>query len=677
MDEFSKFGGYALSGENTPQDEFARFGGYGLGEVDSKAVPEAKQGDSWPALIGKSAVKGLTGVAGVFGNFQTQPQATPETQKIIDKFKGNLSPQDRQMLDSRMPNSQEIQGYLEDKSGFDLEPNPTTEEQRIASHATEFAAASLIPLGLAAKQGNLALKGLGLAKQAGVGAGIGATSGVMQEMGVDPLVADLGASIAVPSALTRGKNIFANFTQEGRDNIAKGEAANILRKDIGEQNIPDVVGKLDYTSPIGVHPTTVELAENSGLSHRARTESPSLPDMHQRNALNDSIMREKISNIAPSSGLSDEIIGETIRNNLYSNLEKAKKIRAETTKPLYDKVQGLTDKITLPQTREYLKNEARYAEGDIKNNIKYINDTLGKDADILPVQAVNKRKAITDRLSEVKGESSRRILKNVEQSILDDMSHIPEERIAREAYKDLSIPVSAIEDQNLLKKFVEKDKYSNNFVFSPEKIPSKILGSSLNDVKALMKQVEGNPETVNSLRSSIIDKLLKVSETSAINTAQGKALEHNLSYNKLNNALSKYKPKLDLIFEKEQVELLEHVRDLLKKRNMVATLGRAAGSNTQSQLTLLELTSLPKGADFMNLVEGVPVLGKPISKMRDRAKAIQDANIRSLVGRALVEPELAKELLTKPKNAESINAFLERLPKNLLVSTSLNSGEDR
>lgn len=673
MDEFNKFGGYALGGENTPQDEFARFGGYGLNEVEP--VPAAEKGDSWPALIGKSALKGLTGLAGVFGNFQTQPQATPETQKIIDKFKSNLSQQDRQMLDSRMPNSQEIQGYLEDKSGLDLEPHPIGEGQRIASHASEFAG-GFGPFGLASK-GNLALKGLGLAKQAGVGAGIGTTSGVAQEMGANPLASDMLASIAVPSALNRSKNIFSNFSQKGRDNIIKDEAADILRKDIGESNIPDVVGKLDYTSPIGARPTTVELAENSGLSHRARTESPSLADMHQRNALNDSIMREKIANIAPKAGLSEELIGETIRNNLYSNLEKAKKVRSDTTKPLYDKVEALTDKITLPQTREYLKNESRYAEGDIKNNIKYISDTLGKDAEILPVQAVNKRKAITDRLSEVKGESSRRILKNVEESILDDMSHIPEERIAREAYKDLSIPVSAIEDQNLLKKFVEKDKYSNNFILSPEKIPSKILGSSLNDVKALIKQIEGNPETVNSLRSSIIDKLLKSSETSSINTASGKSLEHNLSYNKLNNALSKYKPKLDLIFEKEQVKLLEHVRDLLKKRNMVATLGRAAGSNTQSQLTLLELTSLPKGADFMNLVEGMPVLGKPISKMRDRSKAIQDANIRNLVGRALVEPELAKELLTRPKNAESINAFLERLPKNLLVSTSLNSGEDQ
>jgi hypothetical protein len=626
------------------------------------------KGDSWPALIGKSALKGVTDIAGL-------PRLAEEVAAYPRNKLGEFFNMPSLKYDPMLPSGKNIRNRLGKILDVDLEPNPTTDAQRVASHATEFAA-GFGPFGLAAK-GNLLLKGLNTAKQAGIGAAIGSTSGVMQEMGVDPLVADLGASIAVPSVAAKTKNIFSNFTQKGRDNIIKDGAANILRKDIGEGNIPEVIGRLDYTSPIGVRPTTVELAENSGLSHRARTESPSLPDMHQRNALNDSIMREKIADIAPRSGLNDEIIGETIRNNLYANLEKAKKIRSDTTKPLYDRVESLTDKITLPKTKEYLKNESRYAEGDIKNNIKYITDTLGKDAEILPVQAVSKRKAITDRLSEVKGESSRRVLKNVEESILDDMSHIPEERIAREAYKDLSIPVSAIEDQNLLKKFVEKDKYSNNFILSPEKIPSKILGSSLNDVKALMKQVEGSPETVNSLRSSIIDKLLKSSETSAINAASGKSLEHNLSYNKLNNALSKYKPKLDLIFEKEQVELLEHVRDLLKKRNMVATLGRAAGSNTQSQLTLLELTSLPKGADFMNLVEGVPVLGKPISKMRDRSKAIQDANIRNLVGRALVDPQLSKELLTRPKNAESIDTFLERLPKNLLVSTSLNSREDQ
>ena len=53
----------------------------------------------------------------------------------------------------------------------------------------------------------------------------------------------------------------------------------------------------------------------------------------------------------------------------------------------------------------------------------------------------------------------------------------------------------------------------------------------------------------------------------------------------------------------------------------------------------------------------------------------QDANIRNLVGRALVDPQLAKELLTRPKNAESINAFVKTLPENTLVSTALNSKE--
>ena len=51
-------------------------------------------------------------MAGFFGNFQSSPQATPETQKIIDKYKDRLSSQDRQLLDDRMPTSPEITNYF-------------------------------------------------------------------------------------------------------------------------------------------------------------------------------------------------------------------------------------------------------------------------------------------------------------------------------------------------------------------------------------------------------------------------------------------------------------------------------------------------------------------------------------------------------------------------------------
>lgn len=164
-----------------------------------KQTTQEPEGDSWPALLAKSAAKGLTDVAGFFGNFQKSPQATPETQKIIDQYKDRLSSQDRQLLDSRMPTSPEITNYFTDKTGYDFTPRPSNAAQRIVGNAVEFGAGSLIPITKA--QGIAPLM-----KQAGVGAGIGGASGAAQEMGANPLVADIGATIATPYGLSALKN---------------------------------------------------------------------------------------------------------------------------------------------------------------------------------------------------------------------------------------------------------------------------------------------------------------------------------------------------------------------------------------------------------------------------------------------------------------------------------------
>jgi hypothetical protein len=164
-----------------------------------KQATQESEGDSWPALLAKSAAKGLTDMAGFFGNFQKSPQATPETQKIIDQYKDRLSSQDRQLLDSRMPTSPEITNYFTDKTGYDFTPRPSNAAQRIAGNAVEFGVGSLIPV--------TKVQGIApLMKQAGVGAGIGAASGSAQEMGVNPLVADIGATIATPYGLSALKN---------------------------------------------------------------------------------------------------------------------------------------------------------------------------------------------------------------------------------------------------------------------------------------------------------------------------------------------------------------------------------------------------------------------------------------------------------------------------------------
>ena len=115
------------------------------------------KGDSWSALIGKSALKGVTSIP----------------QLLLDLGKGAAEADRRKLQLMGYPNTDietpeiNINKKLENITGLDLEPHPVGEAQRIASHAAEFAG-GLGPFGLASK-GNLILKGLGFAKQAGVG----------------------------------------------------------------------------------------------------------------------------------------------------------------------------------------------------------------------------------------------------------------------------------------------------------------------------------------------------------------------------------------------------------------------------------------------------------------------------------------------------------------------------
>ena len=217
--------------------------------TQTKKTTQEPESDSWPALLAKSAAKGLTDMAGFFGNFQKSPQATPETQKIIDQYKDRLSSQDRQLLDSRMPTSPEITDYFTNKTGYDFTPRPSNAAQRIVGNAVEFGAGSLIPVTKA--QGIAPLM-----KQAGVGAGIGATSGSAQEMGVNPLVADIGATIATPYGLSALKNTpqaLANAPRAlmglspNKINLEAGLAARDLGIDLPAAALTDskVVGLAD------------------------------------------------------------------------------------------------------------------------------------------------------------------------------------------------------------------------------------------------------------------------------------------------------------------------------------------------------------------------------------------------------------------------------------------------
>jgi hypothetical protein len=182
------------------------------------------EGDSWPALIGKSALKGVSSIAdlpklaasGLESMAVSKARRNPGGLYAPDFTNDEIEIPDIDIISSKIPSSEDIRMGIKNKTEFDLEPHPTTSGQRIASKGAEFAG-SLLGFGGA----GAASKGIGaLGKLGGTGAVIGAGSGVLQEAGVDPLVSDLISSVAAPFAIAGSKNLLNNFTKP-RQTLAK------------------------------------------------------------------------------------------------------------------------------------------------------------------------------------------------------------------------------------------------------------------------------------------------------------------------------------------------------------------------------------------------------------------------------------------------------------------------
>lgn len=602
---------------------------------------------------------------------------------------------------SKIPTSSDLRSLIEKYSGVDLEPHPTTALGRIGTNAGEFAGAILGGSGVAkvAKEGLMGLKSLAGAeglKQTALGGGIGAGSGVLKETGVNPLAADLLSAFAVPSlgAAAKGTgNLLSNLSPTKIANKSINQrATNTLKERIGEKNLPKVLSRLDEPTPFNANLTTAEMAENAGLSHLHRSLAPNINEITEKNKFNNQLMENQLRKLGNTT-LEDPTVGNQVQQLINKNFNKATTKRSANAEPLYKNLYEIREGKATPELNTFLQKKGEFAKGEERKAVDYINKLLIKDApnetvSLLggkmkldqitnpeirkqlegsttslnyPVELDNVLTELGDKIGAAK-KAGKKSLANfytqAKQKLEVDTEGVPELAKARSQYRKDSKDVNAIDQEPLLKKIIETNlKDKKEFILSPEQVPTKILNGTVNNTKALMKQLKSKPEAIAAVRGIYINKLL---EKATLSTG-----EKTFSYDKMHKFLHdpRNKAKLPIIFEPEQVQVLKNVYELTRKRNAVNTEGRAVGSNTQSETTLLN-----------NLVNfGAPRGIKLLKKGVEWIGGARDKKVQELINQALVDPKIAKALLSPATTKKDAKKLLDSLSPSVLTAIGIRN----
>ena len=701
----SKWEQYKIEENNQPVT--SKWAKYRVAPIAQEEVLD-EGGDSWPSFLPKAGLKAVTNIADIPSAVENLAAASMDYSPVnlLSKYFGGPSIKHKPIL----PTTSDARAKIKEYTGVDLEPKPSSPAQRIIGNVLDFAVPGGM-FGKVAKAPTTLGKIWNTAKPT-VGAGaVGAGSGALQEMGVNPLVADIGTSLTPYGA----KKAMQGVTKPLSYLLPTAEevASRSLQRQVGKENIPQVLEKLDKKLPFNAPATTAELADNVGIAKMHQAMSPNTPAIYQKQAMADDILRGEINKLSTMNDFTPYNLGEIIRDRLDNKLQNAKAVRSQNADTLGKGIDSLTQPVSAENTINFLKERNKFAKGLVKKEINYVksllknnnsdskkNASLIKDINdklieykdspavvaalkaerdklqqkLLPGDLRGAEKAINKKLRKPQEVDDLEVLIEAKNQIKSDLekSGIPEVAEFNKTYARDSKPVSAIETNSLLSKFTDKknrknqfsEKEISDFVLSPERIPEKILASSIDETKALMKQVNKDPQMLNAVRSSFVNDLLNRSRLSASNVSGNP----KLSYDKFSKFLTQHRGKLPEVFDKNQIEVLNNAKDLLKARNKAETMGRAIGSNTQSETTLLaELTndSMTKlGKQAAKILPFGKRISPIVSNAYNSVLKVRKQSIHEILKEALADPEKAKLLLTPTKDIKSLdqlNTILARL----------------
>jgi len=221
---------------------------------------------------------------------------------------------------------------------------------------------------------------------------------------------------------------------------------------------------------------------------------------------------------------------------------------------------------------------------------------------------------------------------------------------------------------------MQKLKLGKTINRKSHRLPEKTYGIKHDRPISIIEETEKgqwveNPKTLDTLRGQTTKHILSGSELAS---ADG-----NLSYPKLKKFLTKNREKLNLIYTPEQLKIFDDALEITRKRNFVDTFGRAKGSNTQSETTLMN-NLFNTGLDMSikkGLTSYIPGASALYSSIKSGLNNIGKVKKDEIISNALLDPTLAKELLLRP----DIAPWYQRLGKDYYkpLQTSIILGATR
>lgn len=306
---------------------------------DNTDIPEEEPQENWGELIGKSLVSGAL-------SFADLPVVLFGLGELgIDFAKGNKLKTPKSF--DYLPSNYLKQG-VEAVTGWNPEPSPKTTGGRLASGLLQGLSGGVSGGGAAKLATKAGLSKLGTAlgaeqslKELGTtGAAVGGLSEGLQESGLDPITAGLGASFIAPKA----QNFLTKFSKPSLQGI----------KDIAsKQGIKDLVSKAQLY-PLGLSPKKFDL----DLYEAAQRSGIELPAA----AYTDSRLAH----------LANQVIGAT---PYYGDKIKAKSIAADSK--IKDKLENILSKVGPENTPE--------TEMAIRKEYAIPTESLPANADASPI----------------------------------------------------------------------------------------------------------------------------------------------------------------------------------------------------------------------------------------------------------------------------------------------------